>query len=515
MKIFVNAFLLIICLCCAAAVPAQTSPLWGDLKPGRHSVGFTTFYESDASRAGFNYAGTARVMSARAVPVSVWYPAVSQPSKTGKMKFREYLYSFDKALGAAEKSASESDFKKFTLALELPETAFAALLDLPTASVKDARRAPNAAKFPVVVVGQGLFYESPITHTVLCEYLASQGFIVATTRLAGAHSPFVKLDAVDLEAAVRDLEFVIARARKLPGADTEKLAVIGFDMGGLAASILAMRNADVDAIISLDSGITAEHNLRLVKQMPDYNPANLRVPLLHFSHPVEEESTRGIRGDLSFLDAAKYSEKLILRIRRFRHADYTSRSLIETEAAKKRDELTVSRKRAFEAAARYALAFLNANLKNDRQSSAFLYRENEDAGYAGEKILKENRKAIPAPMSEAEFLNRLYAGGAAKAREIYRRQKAQFPGEPLFSETVMNQVGYNRLRRGETAEAILIFTLNTEAFPSSASAFDSLAEAFVFAGDKAQAIKFYEKSLELNPKNENASRQLKRLREEK
>ena len=51
------------------------------------------------------------------------------------------------------------------------------LLQLKTAAIKDAR--PQEGRFPPIVFGQGYFFESPMTHSVLCEYLASHGYVVA------------------------------------------------------------------------------------------------------------------------------------------------------------------------------------------------------------------------------------------------------------------------------------------------------------------------------------------------
>jgi hypothetical protein len=48
--------------------------------------------------------------------------------------------------------------------------------------------------------------------------------------------------------------------------------------------------------------------------------------------------------------------------------------------------------------------------------------------------------------------------------------------------------------------------------PQSANAFDSLREAYLESGDKPQAIANYEKSLALDSTNNNAVRQLKKLR---
>ena len=52
---------------------------------------------------------------------------------------------------------------------------------------------------------------------------------------------------------------------------------------------------------------------------------------------------------------------------------------------------------------------------------------------------------------------------------------------------------------------------NTRAFPRSANAFDSLAEAYGKAGDTAMAIKNYEISLKLDPGNASGREALARL----
>ena len=64
-------------------------------------------------------------------------------------------------------------------------------------------------------------------------------------------------------------------------------------------------------------------------------------------------------------------------------------------------------------------------------------------------------------------------------------------------------------------EAIEIFKLNVEAYPKASNTYDSLAEAYMANGDKELAIQNYKKSLELNPKNENAIEALKKLGESK
>lgn len=67
------------------------------------------------------------------------------------------------------------------------------------------------------------------------------------------------------------------------------------------------------------------------------------------------------------------------------------------------------------------------------------------------------------------------------------------------TEAELNAYGYQLLGQNQTAKAIEILTLNTQRYPKSANAWDSLGEACVTKGDNANAIKHFKKSLSLNP----------------
>jgi Flp pilus assembly protein TadD len=64
----------------------------------------------------------------------------------------------------------------------------------------------------------------------------------------------------------------------------------------------------------------------------------------------------------------------------------------------------------------------------------------------------------------------------------------------------------------ELAEALRIFQLNVELHPNSWNAYDSLGETYAKNGDKDLAIANYQKSLDLNPKNDGAVKMLAELR---
>ena len=72
--------------------------------------------------------------------------------------------------------------------------------------------------------------------------------------------------------------------------------------------------------------------------------------------------------------------------------------------------------------------------------------------------------------------------------------------------------GYMLLNSGRVDETIALFKMNLELFPKSWNVYDSLAEAYAVKGEKELAIQNYERSLELNPDNQNAKDRLKHLK---
>lgn len=69
----------------------------------------------------------------------------------------------------------------------------------------------------------------------------------------------------------------------------------------------------------------------------------------------------------------------------------------------------------------------------------------------------------------------------------------------VANENDINNYGYQLLGLGKNDEAVEVLKLNTERFPASANAWDSLGEASALKGDKSSAVKYFKKSLSLNP----------------
>jgi CubicO group peptidase (beta-lactamase class C family) len=93
----------------------------------------------------------------------------------------------------------------------------------------------------------------------------------------------------------------------------------------------------------------------------------------------------------------------------------------------------------------------------------------------------------------------------------YRDLKHTRASDYDFSEGALNRLGYMLLAKNRNSDAIAIFKVNVEEYPKSANTYDSLAEAYAKDNQKQLAIENYRKSLELDPKNQNAADKLKEL----
>jgi tetratricopeptide (TPR) repeat protein len=107
------------------------------------------------------------------------------------------------------------------------------------------------------------------------------------------------------------------------------------------------------------------------------------------------------------------------------------------------------------------------------------------------------KAAFDSRKSIAETLSRTIAsGGIEEAVRRYHDLKAAAPVTYNFDEDQLNALGYRLI----------------QAYPQSSNVYDSLGEAYMDDGNRAQAIANYQKSLTLNPKNGNAVVMLERLK---
>jgi dienelactone hydrolase len=101
-------------------------------------------------------------------------------------------------------------------------------------------------------------------------------------------------------------------------------------------------------------------------------------------------------------------------------------------------------------------------------------------------------------LQSAEILNQInMPGGAEKAAQKLAEARRSDPKAVIFSETIVNLIGYEHLQAGDTKGAVEIMKLNVTAFPESPNAYDSLSDAYLADGQKELARQNARKSIEL------------------
>jgi len=463
------------------------------------SVGFQLVEELDYSRA-VTGGSSPSTPHPRPMRTYLWYPARSSDDAQ-PMHFDHYAALADEDIWPAEiagKLREELKYSHRALARSLGTKHYETLLQQPVIAIESAEALEGP--FPLIVIAQGLYYESPIAFAALSEYLAECGFVVATCPLVGTNSPIVRLDVQGLETQVRDLEFVIAQARRFSFVSQDKLGVLGFDMGGMAGLVLAMRNADVDAFVSISSGILYPHPSGIPMESPHYDPLALRAPWLHsvpaWWLPYGLDSLAG-----SLFENAIHSERYLLLTEGMGHVDYTSYALIQDRNEMRGYWATPNPKAAegHNAVPRYISNFFAAFLKQDPESLAMFLQDPEESIPDSTWTL-EHRPAAIASITYEEFVQAVLAGQADQAINEVRTLKETHPDHILLNETYLQRLVWSlRDTWGLTEKVMPVIRFRAELYPLSVDAQRMLAEGHIDEGDHPAAIEVYSKLLKRNP----------------
>ncbi len=477
-----------------------------ELTPGDYHVGFRLTEYKDFSRTSsiqivdFDLSAKEK---ARTIRMYMWYPSKGNDSNYNTLTdfFRKGIEDYGSVMDKEKVYNMVYDAPQFN---RIPKSKIESILKRECISKEDVTELEG--KFPVIILGQGYYYESPISHLILCEYLASHGYIVITCPLFGTNTKAIELNMIDFETQVKDLEFLLSKATELPNVDINNIAALGFDLGAMSATLMQMRNSNIKALITYDGGIMFEHNTtRLLNPSPYYQPEKLDVPAMIFTRTIEGNIQMGLKEDSTIFLNSPYSKKYLVRTEGMKHHYYTSYPTLEIES-RPSPELAI---KAYPIICSYTLNFFDFYLKNNEKGLQFIKddptRFNEDGVHISVEEIEAKEKPINLSMLEYAILN----GEVDDGISLYHKAKSK---NQIISEEKLNSLAYLFLYNyGRPHDAISIFKLIISEYPQSANAYDSLGEAYLYTKDYTKAKENYQKSLDLNPKNANAKRIINQL----
>ena len=485
----------------AGSGAASAPPLWGNLRPGSHEIGFRTLFRSDRSRTWKptrTYDGTfSPDLAGRPIQVNVWYPALADQSAK-KMSFADYVdQSAPDAFGKLNQIMRQRN--RDDAMGSVPRGEIPALQKAEMNAYRDAPSAPG--RFPVVLYFGGLNAQIN-ANAVLAEYLASHGYVVASISLIGPsdEQTFQSRTADDLEASVRDMEFAWSVLQDAPDVDRTKIAVMGHSVGALEAILLGLRNANVSAVIGLDGTYGFPGLSAVLTHAYGYAPAKMRSPFLDLRRAQGAQGNEPL--DFTVVESFRHSDRTLIAIEKMHHSDFTSFAMV---GAQFRVPLPTdyplngwnreTGREGYERACRIVLAFLGTTLMSKSEAMAAIDHEARQ----GIGIHLRREVAIPPPPSPFEAAALAVAQGLDAAKRAFVTSCGENSVATCMDIDRFNNWAYNLLGQQRPKIALAVFQLNAWAHPGSANAQDSLADGYLAVGDKENAKSAVQRAIVLAP----------------
>jgi predicted dienelactone hydrolase len=485
---------------------SQFPPFQFRQKAGPYPVGLKVVNQYDPSRkfpATPDRPEAPARQAGRPLQTLIWYPALHGGSKP--MTVGDYVTLADREIHFDK---PDQEHNKWRVRLK-------SSFDIPLWSVRDAT--PAEGHFPVLIYGPS---DSSISweNADLCEYLASHGYVVLASPSMGASTRDMTDDLAGIGTQALDISFLISYAARLPDTDSSKVAVVSFSWGGISSLFAAARDPRIQVLAEMDGSM--RYYPRLVADAGDIHPEQLNLPLLFFAsnelnyiEHLDKSDPSNSRSGRSVLNAWTHGDVTTVDMVGMSHPEFCSMFMRMKNAATFAEDQVADYGRqdantSYSWLALYVLQGLNAYVKHDASAKAFLARTPGDNG-----VPRHTMAIVFSPKSFAETMRSAARTGEERAWTAFQR----FAADPMHrymtgEEDTINSLGYAFLQEKNPSSAVVLFKLNTRAYPLSANAWDSLGDGYEATNDVQGARMAYARSVELNPGNEHARGELAKLR---
>lgn len=219
----------------------QSFPQWGKLQHGKYSVGYkdTVIFKSDENFSYLNYNGHKPFF------ISIWYPAIDNKDRNF-MKFKNYISVYEQDSYKQLADSLITTFKHILLEdgilidiknrndVQFSDTLQKLYNDiLETDVYAKVNLKAVKGKFPCIVYHHGA-QSSPYDNNVLCEYMASNGFIIVSANYNLPNEQQSKYLSISTNSDfdnLTDMEFILEQTKKIQNIDTTNITAIGHSWG--------------------------------------------------------------------------------------------------------------------------------------------------------------------------------------------------------------------------------------------------------------------------------------------
>jgi tetratricopeptide (TPR) repeat protein len=470
---------------------------------GKYPVGYKIFHTYDNGRSYFTkydyYKNRTDKPIGRPMQISLWYPAKNIASSK-EMVYKDYIGYW----------ASETDFNKntpndrsqainnFIKEMEAEKQRdLSDLLNEKTHAFLDA--AEIEKDFPVILYAPPM-NTSATDNSIICEYLASKGYILLSVMAKGEYDVLQNRTVRDVHTQAEDLSFLLGFAKRKY--KSEKLGVFGFSLGGLANIIFASKHKGIDATISLDGSIMSQGWLDLIEDSEFYNPNDFTSNILLIGKNLKEPE----QNPATFYDNVKYADKVLIRYDHDQHSYFSGLNLLYEMVSN--DTLAMSEKEKnyqfYAEMSSYVSSFFDMYLKNSS-----LFEEK------GQKLYEHSftfEKGSKKPLNPSSIGQNIIDNGFHLTNEIindiltYEKEYlSKLDWRGLQRTSVVLQNG------GRLDEAIETLLLSNKAFPDWYLTNYNLGKLYLEKGDTTLSVAHFKMALKDNPRHSESLNSLKSL----
>lgn len=351
-----NGIVVLLFVMCNTLCTAQIE-IMKNIEPGEYGVGFRNEKITDYSRSYED--------AYRSIQLFVWYPTKERSQKT--LQYEQYFGINDPKGKLLESDPSneridaliQQEVKKLTEINKLPvkQSKYKMLKTIaqPEAPVLEG-------DFPLLLFAPGGNTSNQL-HSVICEYLASHGYIVASfPSLGNEDSLRWPFNQIGLNIHIDDMAMVTNHLKRtMSQVNIDKTGLIAWSVGGVSQGIYCMKNSNVDLLISLDSGLGRVYGVEMLKESPYFDYSKFNIPYLHMTGNQPE--TYKVDRSSEFYDSIPSVNKHSLLIEPFSHQHFAAQlGIIPAMASEPENRIIVD---AYLSVCRLALVFSNIYLKEE------------------------------------------------------------------------------------------------------------------------------------------------------
>ena len=447
---------------------AQSNYIYQNLKKGHFNVGFTEIHVIDYARIYKN--------DFRTVQIALWYPL--ETSEGEKVKILDYFNLYN----TEDKFEDSVDIKKtFGNQFKLLNKSVSTEDLFESNAMAISAPFPEYSNYPLVLYAAGGQGES-IENFLICEILASNGFVVAAVPSIGTYIHQMEIAKEGLMTQTYDLQVALRYLNQLSFVDKEHIGTFGWSWGGLSAFYMQSIYPKIKAFISLDGSMAGYRDV--LKNVPFYSIEKITAPGLFFTSEDTKVRTK------NFVRKLVYANSTFIALDSIDHSNFNSYAyLAQIFADIKQNENVLN---FYPYLSRTISNFFVQHLK-ERSSDSVEIEENfsliDTTFY---------NKGIEPPLREDQLISLIMDKSANDGLLEYKKMKRLNQNYIPFQAFELTKVAFSLVRDSvRSDESLQVMEMVLEEYPKSASSYALRGRIFEIRGEYQQALADFKKALSL------------------